>query len=223
MMQPTSTSVRIDADDETLEGDLTQVPGAPGIVVFAHGSGSSRRSPRNLSVAAALQGRGLSTLLFDLLTPEEERIDRLDASLRFDIELLGRRLVGAVDWLAGRADTAGRPVGTFGASTGAAAALIAAAERPAIVHAVVSRGGRVDLACAWLPRVAAPTLLLVGALDVEVLELNRRTYAHLPGEKRLELVPGASHLFAEPGTLERVAQRTGDWFLDKLARAAKAA
>lgn len=223
MTQPTSEAVRIDAADAELDGDLALIPGAPGIVVFAHGSGSSRASPRNLSVAAALQGRGLSTLLFDLLTPEEERVDRLDASLRFDIGLLGRRLVGVVDWLAARPETASLPIGTFGASTGAAAALIAAAERPALVRAVVSRGGRVDLACEWLPRVAAPTLLLVGALDAEVLELNRRTYAYLPCEKRLELVPGATHLFAEPGALTRVAERAGDWFADKLARAAKAA
>ncbi|MFT3769175.1 MAG: dienelactone hydrolase family protein [Minicystis sp.] len=215
--------VIVDTGDAELEGDLTLTPGAPGIVVFAHGSGSSRRSPRNRSVAAALQQRGLATLLFDLLTPDEEIVDQRDASIRFDIELLGRRLVGAVDWLAQNTETKHLPAGVFGASTGAAAALIAAAERPTMVRAVVSRGGRVDLACASLTRVVAPTLLLVGGLDDQVLELNRQTYAYLTCERRLEIVPGASHLFAEPGALERVSARAGEWFAEKLALAAKAA
>ncbi|APR87043.1 hypothetical protein A7982_12392 [Minicystis rosea] len=216
-------AIEVDTGTVLLAGDLTIPPDAPGIVVFAHGSGSSHRSPRNRSVAAAFHRRGLATLLFDLLTPEEDRRDQRDASIRFDVDLLGRRLVGAIGWLARTEGTRHLLVGAFGSSTGAAAALIAAAERPATVRAVVSRGGRVDLACAWLPRVLAPTLLLVGALDDEVLELNRRAYAYLPCERRLEVIPGASHLFAEPGALDRVAARSGEWFAQKLSRAAKAA
>jgi dienelactone hydrolase len=218
-----SHPVIVDTGDARLAGDLTLPAGAAGIVAFAHGSGSSRRSPRNLEVAATLQRRGLGTLLFDLLTPDEAWVDERTAALRFDIPLLGRRLVGALDWLAAAPDTARLSVGIFGASTGAAAALIAAAERPERAHAVVSRGGRPDLAEAWLPRVTAPVLLVVGSLDTEVLELNRKAFALLAAEKRLEIVPGATHLFPEPGALERVAERAAEWFSEKLARAARAA
>ncbi len=195
-----------------LDGDLALPAHARGLVVFAHGSGSSRYSPRNLQVAEALRARGLGTLLFDLLTPAEEHADDRDAHLRFDIPLLGDRLVRVLDWLAREATVSHLPLGLFGASTGAAAALHAAANRPAQVQAVVSRGGRPDLAPGSLPRVLAPTLLIVGGEDDEVLQLNRAALARLGGPAALAVVPGASHLFVEPGALEDVARRAGDWF-----------
>lgn len=210
---------QIPVDDVLLEGVLTLPPHARGVVVFAHGSGSGRHSPRNVAVADVLVGARFGTLLLDLLTAEEEAEDLLTARLRFDIRLLADRVIGAIDWLDADAivgDLPPRlrelPVGTFGASTGAAAALIAAAERPHRVQAVVSRGGRPDLAGDALPRVTAPTLLIVGSRDVDVLRLNRQAQARLGGESRLEIVPGASHLFEEPGALERVASLARNWF-----------
>lgn len=195
-----------------VRGDLTVPAGATGLVVFAHGSGSSRHSRRNREVAAALQGRGLGTLLMDLLTPAEEQVDARTAHLRFDVPLLACRLAGAARWLAARDATADLPLGYFGASTGAAAALVAAATEPQRVRAVVSRGGRPDLAGDALPDVAAPTLLIVGGRDTVVLDLNREAFDRLRVERRLDVVPGAGHLFEEPGALDRVAGLAGDWF-----------
>jgi pimeloyl-ACP methyl ester carboxylesterase len=203
-----------------LEGTLDAPREACAIVVFAHGSGSSRFSPRNRLVAAFLNQGGLGTLLFDLLTTEESGIDERTGALRFDIDLLGRRLIGALHWLAAQPDARGLPVGLFGASTGAAAALVAAAERPDRVAAVVSRGGRPDLALEALPRVRAPTLLIVGALDGPVIGMNRRAAALLAAEHRLEIVPGATHLFEEPGKIEEVARLARDWFQHHLRAAA---
>jgi dienelactone hydrolase len=216
-------SVQVHAGKVVLEGDLVVPPGASGIVLFAHGSGSSRHSPRNRYVAGVLQAGGLATLLVDLLTPEEEVIDVRTAQLRFDIGLLARRLVDASDWLAGQPVTRDLRVGYFGASTGGGAALVAAAERPQAVHAVVSRGGRPDLAGAALPRVLAPTLLIVGERDTPVIEMNEAALARLEGVKRLEIVPGATHLFEEPGTLEEVALLARDWFERYLAPTSEAA
>jgi pimeloyl-ACP methyl ester carboxylesterase len=208
-------SVDIMCDDVSLKGDLA-IPGtATGMVAFAHGSGSSRLSPRNRYVAQMLQAGGLATLLFDLLTPEEEAIDLRTRHLRFDIPLLAERLVGATDWLRGE-DVGELPLGYFGASTGAAAALIAAAERPERVSAVVSRGGRPDLAIPVLGRVEAPTLLIVGGLDYAVIEMNREALRHLRSRKKLEIVEGATHLFEEPGTLDRAAALARDWFVTHL-------
>jgi putative phosphoribosyl transferase len=207
------SEVSIPADGALLEGDLT-IPDEPvGIVAFAHGSGSGRHSPRNRRVAGALNENGLATLLFDLLEPREEQLDRHTAELRFDVELLGRRLIAAVDWLTGEPATAGLAIGCFGASTGAAAALHAAGSRPEAVAAVVSRGGRPDLAGVALGSVRAPTLLIVGGEDGTVLELNRRAQAQLRCETVLEIVPGAGHLFEEPGALERVELLARTWFL----------
>jgi dienelactone hydrolase len=206
------TVVRLLVGTVELAGDLAVPAGARGVVLFAHGSGSGRHSPRNRLVAAALQQAGLATLLLDLLTAEEEAVDRDRAELRFDIALLAGRLEAAMDWLADDPRTAPLPVGLFGASTGAAAALVAAGNRPQRVAAVVSRGGRPDLAGPSLGLVRAPTLLLVGGNDRIVLELNRSAAGELRAEHRLEVVPGASHLFEEPGTLERVAALAGDWF-----------
>jgi dienelactone hydrolase len=200
-----------------LAGDLVLPSPRRGLVLFAHGSGSSRFSSRNRFVAAVLQRAGLATLLFDLLTAAEERRDRVDAALRFDIPLLSQRLVGAIDWVAGRPQLSGLPLGLFGASTGAAAALIAAAARPDAVRAVVSRGGRPDLAMAALPQVRCPTLLIVGGRDPQVLQLNRQAAAALRAPHALELVPGASHLFEEPGTLAAASRLACDWFLEHLA------
>jgi dienelactone hydrolase len=197
----------------TLEGNLGLPPQPRGVVLFAHGSGSSRHSPRNRYVAGVLLEAGLATLLIDLLTPEEERIDLRTTELRFDIGLLAQRLAGAADWLQQAPDTRGLPVGCFGASTGGGAALVAAAARPAAIRAVVSRGGRPDLAGAALARVQAPTLLLVGGADIPVIALNEQALAQLRGVKELAIVPGATHLFEEPGTLEEVARRARDWFL----------
>jgi putative phosphoribosyl transferase len=216
-----ATAVTFPADRVTLEGDLA-IPDEPrGIVLFAHGSGSSRHSPRNRFVAGVLQDGGLATLLLDLLTPEEDRVDDVTAELRFDIELLARRVAGAIDWLERDPRLAPLGVGLFGASTGAAAALLGASGRPDRVAAVVSRGGRPDLAGRALRRVVAPTLLLVGGRDRPVISLNQVAMAELAGEVRLEIVPGASHLFEEPGTLELVAAMARDWFLHHLEAAAR--
>jgi putative phosphoribosyl transferase len=209
--------VHVTAGPVTLEGDLGVPGGARGVVVFAHGSGSSRRSPRNRRVAGFLQQAGFATLLFDLLTAEEEAVDIHTAHLRFDIGLLADRLVGAIDWLGKQRPTSGLAVGCFGASTGAAAALVAAAERPEVVRAVVSRGGRPDLAAGALGRVRAPTLLLVGGADRPVIGLNEQALEQLTVEKQLVLVPGATHLFEEPGALDEVARLAADWFRRHLA------
>lgn len=200
-----------------LDGELHVPAGSPGIVVFAHGSGSSRSSPRNQQVAQALQQAGLGTLLFDLLTAEEERRDASDASVRFDIALLATRLTGVVDELADRPETAGLPVGLFGASTGAAAALACAAERPGTVSSVVSRGGRPDLAAAALEEVRAPTLLLVGERDEQVLALNEQAAQRIGARCEISVVPGATHLFQEPGALEEVARRATAWLVETIA------
>jgi pimeloyl-ACP methyl ester carboxylesterase len=214
-------AVRIQVGEATLQGDLAVPEGAPGVVLFAHGSGSGRHSPRNRFVASQLRAVGMATLLMDLLTLEEERVDQQTAHLRFDIGLLAERLVGATDWLGHDARTAGMAVGYFGASTGAGAALVAAAQHPEAVAAVVSRGGRPDLAGAYLPRVQAPTLLIVGGDDVPVIALNRQALAQLGAPvKDLVIVPGASHLFEEPGTLEEVARLAADWFTRYLGRRA---
>jgi putative phosphoribosyl transferase len=209
---PVARSVRLAADGVVLDGDLHLPHGARGVVLFAHGSGSSRHSPRNRSVAQALHRASLGTLLMDLLTREEEEAEARTGHLRFDIDLLARRLAAATDWLQRDEQTAALPIGYFGASTGAAAALVAAAERPEAVKALVSRGGRPDLAGEALARVRAPTLLIVGGEDGPVIEMNRQAHALLRVEKRLEIVPGASHLFEEPGTLETVARQAAAWF-----------
>jgi dienelactone hydrolase len=215
-----SAGVLVCVGDVSLPGDLVVPADACGIVAFAHGSGSSRHSPRNRLVAATLNRVGLATLLVDLLTPAEESLDRMTTAYRFDIALLARRLTGVVDWLARHAPTASLPVGLFGASTGAAAALVAAAERPALVGAVVSRGGRPDLAGPALARVHAPTLLIVGDADREVLELNRQALQALAAsEKDLAIIAGATHLFGEAGALEDVAQLAADWLSGHLAAA----
>jgi len=214
--QGQALGVEVPAGRVALEGDLTLPAGARGLVLFAHGSGSSRHSPRNRYVAQVLNDGALATLLVDLLTEQEEVIDTQTRHLRFDITLLAERVVDAVDWLQSHPDTRDLAIGCFGASTGAAAALWAAAERPAAVRAVVSRGGRPDLAAPVLSRVRAPTLLIVGGADLPVLDLNRRALDMLQAEKRLEVVPGATHLFEEPGALERVAALARDWFSGRL-------
>ncbi len=203
--------VRVTAGAVTLEGTLGIPDGAAGVVLFAHGSGSGRQSPRNRYVAQALREAGLATLLVDLLTPEEEEVDLGTRHLRFDIGLLAGRLVGATDWLARQANTRDLRVGYFGASTGAGAALVASAERPE-VGAIVSRGGRPDLAGAALPCVAAPTLLIVGGEDHAVIEMNREAYQRMRAEKELKILAGATHLFEEPGKLEEVARLAAQWF-----------
>jgi putative phosphoribosyl transferase len=205
-----SFAATIDTGDAELQGDVVLPQDARGIVLFAHGSGSSRFSTRNRYVANHLVEGGLGTLLFDLLTAEEEMRDMRDASLRFDIDLLTRRLAGVTRWLGHQAWAAHLRRGYFGASTGAAAALAASVECE--VHAIVSRGGRPDLAGAALPRVAAPTLLIVGSQDPVVIELNEQALQLLQCEARLEIVPGATHLFEEPGTLEQVAALALRWF-----------
>jgi len=210
--------VRIAAGPAMLEGDLNIPPGARGIVLFAHGRGSSRHSPRNRYVAQLLNQAQLATLLADLLTAEEEAIDLRTAQLRFDIGLLAARLARVTDWLVQYPDTRLLRIGYFGASTGAAAALVAAAERPAAIGAVVSRGGRPDLAGPYLPRVRAPTLLLVGGNDFQVIELNRAALAQLRCEKELVIIPGATHLFEEPGALGQVAQLAREWLQKHLVQ-----
>jgi putative phosphoribosyl transferase len=217
-------TVRIRAGTVDLEGNLGLPAGASGVVLFAHGSGSGRHSPRNRFVAERLREAGLGTLLIDLLTEDEEQIDSFSGHLRFDIGLLADRLVGAIDWLTFDRRTADLPVGLFGASTGGGAALVAAARRPARIAAVVSRGGRPDLAGDALLLVRAPTLLIVGGYDDVVITLNQQAFARLGSPvKELVIVPGASHLFEEPGKLEEVARLAADWFARHLAAAAEPA
>ena len=201
-------AVQIPAGRARLDGDLAIPDNPAGIVLFAHGSGSSRFSSRNRFVAQSLRDSGLGTLLIDLLTPREEAIDERTRHLRFDIDLLARRLTDATVWLGNRL-----PVGLFGASTGGGAALVAAAQLPDRIKAVVSRGGRPDLAGPALPNVKAPTLLIVGGNDEPVIELNQEAYERMTAVRRLEIVPGATHLFEEPGTLEKVARLARDWFV----------
>ncbi len=207
--------IEITLGSTVLKGTLELVPDAPGIVLFVHGSGSSRFSSRNRAVARDLQTGGLSTLLFDLLSEDEERIDEITRELRFDIGLLAERVIGVTDWLRQQQEIRDLGIGYFGASTGAAAALEAAAHfaaRPEVVRAVVSRGGRPDLAMEALPRVAAPTLLIVGGNDHVVIGMNQRAFARLAAPKDLRIVPGASHLFEEPGTLKEVSRLAREWF-----------
>jgi putative phosphoribosyl transferase len=205
--------VHIQINSIYLDGNLFIPEGARGIVVFVHGSGSSRHSPRNQYVAKEMQKNGLGTLLFDLLTMEEERIDMVTRHLRFDIELLSKRLIDVTGWLLSRPDTGDLNIGYFGASTGAAAALIAAKEHADTVKAVVSRGGRPDLAESALMYVKAPTLLIVGGRDTQVIDLNQWALDRMVmPEKKLQIVPGATHLFEEPGTLEEAARLAGEWF-----------
>jgi len=205
-------SVVIDAGTIALAGDLAVPANARGIVVFAHGSGSSRHSSRNRYVAGELRQAELGTLLMDLLTVEEERVDTRTRHLRFDIELLADRLIGAIRWLDTQSETRGLPVGLFGASTGGGAALVAAARAPDRVGAVVSRGGRPDLAVDELPHVRAATLLIVGGSDEIVIDLNEEAMRRMVAPVRLEIVSGATHLFEEPGTLEQVARLAREWF-----------
>jgi putative phosphoribosyl transferase len=210
------TAVEIGLDQLRLAADVVIPDQATGVVLFAHGSGSSRHSRRNRYVAAELQAAGLATVLADLLTSEEERADALTGEWRFDIALLGGRLAALVDWVVHHEPLRGLRLGLFGASTGAAAALVAAARMPDQVAAVVSRGGRPDLAGAALASVRQPTLLIVGGRDEVVVDLNRRALEDLSGEKRLDVVPGATHLFEEPGALEEVAELATDWFAHHL-------
>lgn len=211
-MVASPTNVVVLANGAELVGDLIMPEGATGIVVFAHGSGSSRLSSRNQQVARYLAEQGFATLLFDLLTPEENLIDERTSELRFDIELIGGRMTGAVDWVAESVQTRGLRIGLFGASTGAAAALIAAANHPQTVRVVVSRGGRPDLAGDYLPLVEAPTLLLVGGDDAPVIDLNEQAKARMRAPCELTIVPGATHLFEEPGKLEEVQALASQWF-----------
>ena len=211
-----SVDVRIPADNRVFDATLSIPEAATALIIFAHGSGSSRFSSRNRAVAARLQDAGLATLLVDLLTADEEDRDQITAEYRFDIPRLARRVVVAVEWAKSYADTRCLPVGLFGASTGAAAALVAAAELPRDVGAVVSRGGRPDLAGQVLPHVKAPTLLIVGGRDLHVLELNRQAMQRLTAPARLEVVPGATHLFEEPGALQSVAELSSRWFVQHL-------
>ncbi len=206
------SEVRIPSDGVQLQGELRLADGARSVVLFAHGSGSSRHSPRNQHVAEIIRHAGIGTLLFDLLTPEEETLDMRTGHLRFDIGLLERRLIDATRWLDTGAGLADAAVGYFGASTGGGAALVAAAELDERVGAVVSRGGRPDLAGAALARVSAPTLLIVGGLDNVVIGLNREAYERLSCRKELRIVAGATHLFEEPGTLDEVARLARVWF-----------
>ena len=215
-MNAVQESHKVLYDGVSLDANAVVPDPARGVVLFAHGSGSSRHSPRNRYVAGALQSAGLATVLADLLTRDEEVVDVRTGSLRFDIELLTNRLVVLIDWITSFEPTAGLSVGLFGASTGAAAALSAAALRPETVKAIVSRGGRPDLAGDALHSIRQPTLLIVGGRDLQVLELNRRALEKLAGKKRLEIIPGATHLFEEPGALEQVARLARDWFVDHI-------
>ena len=210
--------VQIRAGAVELEGELVVPKGCAGVVLFAHGSGSSRRSPRNGFVARWLEDGRLATVLMDLLTPAEEQIDSRTGELRFNIDFLAERLIAAVDWARQRPELQGLNLGLLGASTGAAAALVAAAQRPREVSAVVSRGGRPDLAGAALPRVRAATLLIVGGRDISVLELNREALEELRAEKQLEIIPEATHLFEEPGALAEVSRLAREWFQKRLGR-----
>jgi len=215
---PIKSEVLINAGKVRLEGELNVPAGAVGIVLFAHGSGSSRHSPRNQFVARVIRESGVGTLLFDLLTHEEESVDIYTRHLRFDIDMLAMRLEAAARWVMGREETRHLKIGFFGASTGGAAALAAAAELGSEIGAVVSRGGRPDLAGAALPNVSSPVLLIVGGDDAPVIELNRQAFAHLICKKELQIVPGATHLFEEPGTLEAVAEMAAAWFARYLGR-----
>lgn len=208
-----STFVEIQLDLVTLEGNLSIPEGSNGIVLFAHGSGSGRTSPRNRFVANVLNQNGIATLLFDLLTRDEEEIDEQTMHLRFDIPLLSQRLVQTTDWLLNDSEISQLNVGYFGASTGAAAALVGAAVRPKIVKAVVSRGGRPDLAGSNLGSVQCPTLLLVGGYDDVVIDLNKKALSKITSEKKLIIIPEATHLFEEPGKLEQVAKYASNWFV----------
>ena len=212
----------VPAGPVALEGELGIPAGASGLVVFAHGSGSSRKSPRNQFVAGALRKAGLATFLFDLLTADEEEIDRKTRALRFDVGFLSGRLIDVTDWLSQQREAAALPIGCFGAGTGAAAALAAAAQRPGRVGAIVSRGGRPDLAGMALWYVRAPTLLIVGGEDKEVIDLNRQAFLQLDAEKRFEIIPASGHLLGEPGALEAVAGLAIDWFVRYLRREAPA-
>ncbi|MFO8141011.1 MAG: alpha/beta family hydrolase [Marinobacter sp.] len=216
-MSSNSRSVVLKLSDASLKGILDIPEGAFGIVAFAHGSGSSRLSPRNQAVAEFLNRAGLGTLLFDLLTADEDAVDARTREHRFDIPLISRRMSEAVGWLKEQPVTAMLPLGLFGASTGAAAALVAAAENPDHVKAVVSRGGRPDLAGSALARVRAPTLFIVGGLDTTVITLNREAAAKLDCHHEVKIIPGASHLFEEPGKLDIAQQAAADWFTDYLA------
>jgi putative phosphoribosyl transferase len=215
-MHAVRQGLRVPAAGVTLEADMVVPEPARGVVLFAHGSGSSRHSPRNRDVAGQLQRAGLATVLADLLTSEEERIDARTGALRYDIDLLAGRVAALTDWLVAQEQTADLGIGLFGASTGAAAALVAATARPASVEAVVSRGGRMDLAGGLLRLVRQPTLLIVGERDRTVLEFNCQAMRELGGEATLAIVPGATHLFEEPGALEQVARLAGDWFTGHL-------
>lgn len=215
---PLDKTVSIPVEGETLEASLGIPEQARGMVLFSHGSGSSRFSPRNRYVAEYLQQLGMATVLLDLLTPREENQDLRTGQWRFDIDLLGARLVQVADWLRQESPTASLPLGLFGASTGAAAALVAAAERPQAIAAVVSRGGRPDLAGTALAHVKAPTLLIVGGQDLAVLDLNRSALQRLNVKKKLEIVPGATHLFEESGALLQVARLAGQWFDEHLVQ-----
>lgn len=209
--------VKVAIDKTILEGDLCMTAKSAGLVVFAHGSGSSRKSPRNRYVAQLIRQAGLATLLFDLLTVEEEAADLKTGQYRFDIRLLANRIIGTTAWLKQNPETKNIAIGYFGASTGAAAALLAAAEHPGDVAAVVSRGGRPDLARSALPYVKSPTLLIVGGRDLPVIAMNRDAYNELHTEKKLIVIPGATHLFEEPGALEEVARLSNNWFVNYLA------
>jgi dienelactone hydrolase len=211
-------TVKVPVGSIALEGSLVVPADALGVVLFAHGSGSGRHSPRNRFVANVLQAGRIGTLLIDLLTEEEEQVDLTTRHLRFDIPLLAERLVGAIDWLAAEPATAALPIGLFGASTGGGAALLASVARPEPVRAVVSRGGRPDLADDALPDVVAPTLLIVGGLDDVVIALNQVAMDQMRCEKEMRIVPGATHLFEEPGALEQVADLARDWFSVHLPR-----
>jgi dienelactone hydrolase len=222
--RPVRRPVGIATDGVVLQADLVVPEGATGIVAFAHGSGSGRFSPRNRFVASALNEAGLGTLLADLLTASEERVDARTAELRFDIDLLTRRLIGIVNWLSEDEATDGLPIGLFGASTGAAAAVRAGAARPGLVRAIVSRGGRVDLAADELPRCTTPMLLIVGGDDREILALNRQALDQSSATtKQLVVVAGATHLFEEHGALEQVARSAATWFLEHLGATAPTA
>jgi len=208
--------IRIPAGRATLGGSLTILDQAKGLILFAHGSGSSRHSPRNQFVARTLNQAGLGTLLFDLLTPEEEKIDIYTREHRFDIGLLAERLVYATKWAKEQKETRDLRIGYFGSSTGGGAALVAAAELPNEIFSVVSRGGRPDLAGDALPKVKAPTLLIVGGQDHVVIDLNEQARAQMKCECKIEIVPGATHLFEETGALEKVAKLASDWFVKNL-------
>ena len=214
------TSIKIRVKNTTLSGDLALPQGAEGIVLFAHGSGSSRLSTRNRYVARELNKEGLGTLLMDLLTVEEEELD-VRGQFRFDIDLLADRLISATEWLKKNPTTQNALIGYFGASTGAAAALVAAAKLPGEVYAVVSRGGRPDLAIGYLEDVKAPTLLIVGGADTQVIAMNKEALGYLRAEKKMEIIPGATHLFEEQGALEQVAKLAAKWFSCYLQRQPK--